>query len=208
MKIEVFVDSMMQENTYIYYDENTLEAVIIDPALCLEKELEFIKEKSLKVKYIIVTHSHADHIADVQELKKITGAKVVANKDEREMLLDAKKNLSSDFYTNAIEFDADIYVSEGDELKLGENVFTFIDTPGHTTGGMCIVHGNEVFTGDTLFLGSIGRTDLYGGDYEKMLKSLKKLSKLDGNMIIYPGHGPSSTIAKEKKNNYYMKLVN
>ena len=208
MKIEVFVDSMMQENSYIYYDENTLEAVIIDPALCLEKEVKFIKEKNLNVKYIIVTHSHADHIADVQELKKVTGAKVVANKDEREMLLDAKKNLSVDFYTSGIEFDADIYVSEGDELKLGQHTFTFIDTPGHTTGGMCIVQGNEIFTGDTLFSGSIGRTDLYGGDYEKMLNSLRKLSKLDGNMKVYPGHGPSSTIATEKQSNYYMKLVN
>lgn len=207
MKIEVFIDSMMQENSYIYYDESTLDAVIIDPALCLEKEKEFINEKNLKVKYIILTHSHADHIADVEELKKFTGAEVVANKDEKEMLLDAKKNLSSDFYEQGIEFDADIYVSEGDELKVGNHVFTFIDTPGHTTGGMCIVQGNEMFTGDTLFLGSIGRTDLYGGDYEKMLNSLKKLSKLDDDMIFYPGHGPSGTIGTEKQSNYYMKLV-
>ena len=207
MKIEVFIDSMMQENSYIYYDESTLDAVIIDPALCLEKEKEFINEKNLKVKYIILTHSHADHIADVEELKKFTGAEVVANKDEKEMLLDAKKNLSSEFYEQGIEFDADIYVSEGDELKVGNHVFTFIDTPGHTTGGMCIVQGNEMFTGDTLFLGSIGRTDLYGGDYEKMLNSLKKLSKLDDDMIFYPGHGPSGTIGTEKQSNYYMKLV-
>ena len=207
MKIEVFIDSMMQENSYIYYDENTLEAVIIDPALCLEREAKFIKNKNLKVKYIILTHSHADHIADVEELKKITGAEVVANKNEREMLIDAKKNLSSDFYTSGIEFEADIYVSEGDELTRGKHKFTFIDTPGHTTGGMCIVNEDKIFTGDTLFMGSIGRTDLYGGDYEKMLNSLKKLSKLDGSMTIYPGHGPSSTIAAENKSNYYMKLV-
>ncbi len=207
MKKEVFIDSMMQENTYIYYDKNSLEAVVIDPALCLEKEIEFIKEKKLKVKYIILTHSHADHIADVVDLKKATKARVVANKNEREMLLDAKKNLSSDFYTEAIEFDADIYVSEGDELKVADQTLRFIDTPGHTSGGMCILCGNEMFTGDTLFAGSIGRTDLYGGDYEKMLKSLKKLSNLDASIKIYPGHGPASTIDAEKQSNYYMGLV-
>ncbi len=119
------------------------------------------------------------------------------------MLLDAKKNLSSDFYTEAIEFDADIYVSEGDELKVADQTLRFIDTPGHTSGGMCILCGNEMFTGDTLFAGSIGRTDLYGGDYEKMLKSLKKLSNLDASIKIYPGHGPASTIDVEKQSNYY-----
>lgn len=207
MKIEVFIDSMMQENSYVYYDEKTLDAVIIDPALCLDREKQFIKDKKLNVKYIILTHSHADHVADAEELKNFTGAKIVANKDEREMLTDAKKNLSSDFFEVGVEFEADIYVSEGDELKVGEHVFTFIDTPGHTTGGMCVRHGNDLFTGDTLFMGSIGRTDLYGGDYDKMLNSLRKLSKLEDNLRIYPGHGPASTIGAEKQSNYYMKLV-
>lgn len=208
MKIEVFIDSMMQENSYIYYDEKTLDAVAIDPALCLEKEIRFIKKKNLNLKYIMLTHAHADHIADVEGLKKETGAKVVANKDEKEMLLDEKKNLSCDFYDKGIEIDADIYVSEGDEIKLGDHVFTFINTPGHTAGGMCIVNEKVVFTGDTLFEGSIGRTDLYGGDYAKMLNSLGKLSELDDSMVIYPGHGKASTIGAEKKSNYYMNLVN
>lgn len=207
MKIKVFVDSVMQENSYIYYDEKTLEAVIIDPALCLEKEKKFIDDNKLNVKYIMLTHSHADHVADAEALKEYTGAAIIANKDEREMLIDAKKNLSSDFFTHGIEFEADKYVSEGDKIQLGNNTFTFIDTPGHTTGGMCIRFNNDLFTGDTLFMGSIGRTDLYGGNYDKMLKSLKKLSKLEDDLNIYPGHGPASTIGTEKASNYYMKLV-
>lgn len=207
MKIEVFIDSMMQENSYIYYDEKTLDAVIIDPALCIDREKKFIKDMKLNVKYIILTHSHADHVADAEELKEFTGAEIVANRAEREMLTDADKNLSSQFFEVGVEFEADRYVSEGDELKVGEHTFTFIDTPGHTTGGMCVRLGNDLFTGDTLFMGSIGRTDLYGGDYDKMLRSLKKLSKLEENLRIYPGHGPSSTIGAEKQSNYYMKLV-
>ena len=207
MKIKVFVDSVMQENSYIYYDEKTLEAVIIDPALCLEKGKKFIDDNKLNVKYIMLTHSHADHVADAEALKEYTGAAIIANKDEREMLIDAKKNLSSDFFTHGIEFEADKYVSEGDKIQLGNNTFTFIDTPGHTTGGMCIRCNNDLFTGDTLFMGSIGRTDLYGGNYDKMLKSLKKLSKLEDDLNIYPGHGPASTIGTEKASNYYMKLV-
>lgn len=207
MKLEVFIDPMMQENSYLYYSEQTKEGLIIDPALCLDKEVEYIKENKVDLKYIILTHSHADHISDVLELKKLTDAKIVANRDEREMLIDSKKNLSGEFFGEGIEFEADIYVSEGDEIDFCGQKITFIDTPGHTTGGMCIRYKNKLFTGDTLFKGSIGRTDLYGGDYQKMLKSLKKLKQLDEDLKIYPGHGPSSTIGIEKKDNSYMKMV-
>ncbi|MDD7184001.1 MBL fold metallo-hydrolase [Peptostreptococcus porci] len=207
MKLEVIVDSMMQENTYIYYDENTLEAVVIDPALCFDKQKDFIKKHNLAVKYIMLTHSHADHIGDVLELKKLTDAKIVANINEKEMLNDASKNLSNQFFPYPVEIEADIYVSDREKLKMGEHTFSFFDTPGHTEGGMCIRCGMEMFTGDTLFMGSIGRTDLYGGDYNQMLKSLKKLSKMENDLVIYPGHGPASTIGREKNSNYYMKLV-
>lgn len=207
MKLEVIVDSMMQENTYIYYDEKTLEAVVIDPALSFDSQKKFIKDKNLNVKYIMLTHSHADHIGDVKELKKFTNAPILANIHEKEMLNDASKNLSSQFFPYPIEIEADIYVDEKDKIKMGEHTFSFINTPGHTEGGMCIRCGMEMFTGDTLFQGSIGRTDLYGGDYNKILKSLKKLAKLEEDLVIYPGHGPASTIGREKKSNYYMKLV-
>ncbi|MBC2575944.1 MBL fold metallo-hydrolase [Peptostreptococcus canis] len=207
MKLEVIVDSMMQENTYIYYDEKTLDAVVIDPALSFDRQKKFIKDKNLNVKYIMLTHSHADHIGDVKELKKFTNAPILANIHEKEMLNDANKNLSSQFFPYPIEIEADIYVDEKDKIKMGEHIFSFINTPGHTEGGMCIRCGMEMFTGDTLFQGSIGRTDLYGGDYNKILKSLKKLAKLEEDLVIYPGHGPASTIGREKKSNYYMKLV-
>lgn len=207
MKLEVIVDNMMQENTYVYYDEKTLDAVVIDPSLCFDKQKKFIKEKNLNVKYIMLTHSHPDHIGDVEDLKKLTGATVVANIHEKEMLNDARKNLSIEMFPKKVEVEADIYVNDKDKIKMGEHTFTFINTPGHTEGGMCIRCGMEMFTGDTLFLGSVGRTDLYGGDYNKLLKSLKKLSKMENELKIYPGHGPASTMGREKQNNYYMKLV-
>lgn len=137
----------------------------------------------------------------------MTGAKVLAHQDEKEMLNDANKNMSHQLFRSRIEFEADIYVSDKEKLRLGDHTFTFIATPGHTKGGMCIRVGMDMFTGDTLFAGSIGRTDFYGGDYKVILKSLKKLSKMENELTIYPGHGPTSTIGIEKQENYYMKLV-
>lgn len=207
MKLEVLVDRMMQENTYVFYDESTLDAIVVDPALNFREEKELIEKLGLKVNYIMLTHSHADHIGDVKSLKELTNAPVVAHIEEKEMLNDAHKNLSVQFYHEPVELDADIYVKEGDVIEMGDHKFEFIFTPGHTTGGMCIRLSDVMFTGDTLFRDSIGRTDLYGGDYDKMLESLRKLSKLDDNITIYPGHGPASTIGIEKSNNYYMKLI-
>lgn len=207
MKIQAIADRMMQQNTFIIYDEQTKEAAVIDPSLNIKEELEYINKNNLKVNYILLTHGHADHIGDVLELKKITGAKIVASINEKELLNDASKNLSTEFYQEKIEFDADEYVNDRDKLKMGEHTFSFFFTPGHTPGGMCIRCENDMFTGDTLFNGSIGRTDLYGGDYNQMLKSLKKLSRMEDQIRIHPGHGPSSTLGEEKKSNYYMKLV-
>ena len=207
MKIKVITDRMMEENTYVCYDENTLDAVLIDPSLNIDEEGGFIKDNNLNVKYIMLTHGHADHIGDVLELKKMTGAKILAHQDEKEMLNDASKNMSIQFFPVRVEFDADIYVTDREKLKLGDHTFSFIATPGHTKGGMCIRLGMDMFTGDTLFAGSIGRTDFYGGDYKQLLKSLKKLSKMENDLAVYPGHGPASTIGIEKEKNYYMKLV-
>lgn len=207
MKLEVLVDRMMQENTYLYYDEKTREAVIIDPALNFKDEIEAINRLGLDLKYILLTHGHADHIGDVVELKEKTGAQIVAHTDEKEMLNNANINLSVQFYPHSMEFDADIYVRDRDKLKMGENTFSFFATPGHTKGGMCIRCGMDMFTGDTLFKDSIGRTDLYGGDYNQILKSLKKLSKMEDDITIYPGHGPASRLGIEKKTNYYMQLI-
>lgn len=205
MIIEIIEDRFMGENTYLLGDEKTNKCAIIDPGADLIDILSVVKNKNLNVEYIILTHGHADHIGSVKDLKAKTNAKIVAHENEKELLIDRKKNLSVRFPCGPQEFDADIYVKDKDRLEIGDLRLTFIHTPGHTPGGMCIKVGSYMFTGDTLFAGSIGRTDFYGGDHKQMTKSLNRLANQDEDIIIYPGHGPSSTIKIEKLTNPYMR---
>lgn len=204
MIIEKAIDMDFGVNTYIVGDEKTRKCIVIDPGAKVEDILNILAEKSLKVEYIVLTHGHGDHIGRVIKLVERTGVKVVAHKDEEEILLDEKKNLSYRMPYGPQAFKADIYVNDKDKLSVGDMKLTFIHTPGHTKGSMCIRIDNHMFTGDTLFAGSIGRTDLYGGDYNQMEKSLKKLSKYENELFVYPGHGPSTTLGVEKNTNPYM----
>ena len=204
MKIEKLVEPNFGENVYILIDENTKKCAVVDPGGIETKILNYIKSNGLELEYILLTHGHGDHIGAVKNIKSKTNAKVVAHNDEKELLLDKKKNLSYMMHCGAQELDADIYVNDKEKLSLGDLKLTFIHTPGHTKGGMCIRVNDDMFTGDTLFAGSIGRTDLYGGDYKQLEKSLTKLSRYENNVKVHPGHGPSSTLGTEKSTNPYM----
>lgn len=204
MKIEKIVEPYFGENMYILVDEKTKKCALVDPGGAKDKILNYIKSNSLQLEYILLTHAHGDHIGSVNYIKSKSGAKVVAHSEEKELLLDNRKNLSYSMHCGPQEVDADIYVNDKDKLDLGELRLSFIHTPGHTKGCMCIRVNNEMFTGDTLFAGSIGRTDLYSGSYKQIEKSLKKLSKYEDNINIHPGHGPSSTLGIEKVSNPYM----
>ncbi|RDY23039.1 MBL fold metallo-hydrolase [Romboutsia maritimum] len=204
MIIEKIVDGYFGVNTYVLGDLKTRKCAIIDPGASMIDILSVVKDKGLKVEYIILTHGHGDHIGSVKKIKAETNAKVIAHSDEKEILLDKRKNLSASMHCGPQEFEADIYVNDKDKMSLGDLRLSFIHTPGHTKGCMCIRVGNHMFTGDTLFAGSIGRTDLYSGDYKQIEKSLKRISKFEDNVAIYPGHGPNSTMGIEKLTNPYM----
>lgn len=204
MIIEKFTDHLFGENTYLIADKNTREGAVIDPGGEVDDLMRFIKDNFIDVKYIILTHGHGDHIGCVPKLKEATNACIIADSEEKELLLDKKKNLSYRMHCGATEFDSDKYVNEGDSIKLGELKLKFIHTPGHTKGCMCIKVGNHMFTGDTLFAGSMGRTDLYSGDDNQMKKSLNRLKKYEDDIIVYPGHGPNTTMGIEKATNPYL----
>ncbi|MEG0238338.1 MAG: MBL fold metallo-hydrolase [Clostridium sp.] len=206
MILQKIVENRMGENTYVVGDENTKKCFVVDPGASFIDIMNYVKKMNLIVEYIVLTHGHGDHITSVLNLKEKTNAKIVAHEAEKEIVMDKKKNLSASLPSATVEFDADMYVKDNDTLKVGDLKLKFIHTPGHTPGSMCIkVDNKHMLTGDTLFAGSMGRTDFYGGDSGKMEKSLKRLKNQDDDIIIYPGHGPNSTLKIEKTTNPFMR---
>lgn len=196
----------MGANCYILYDESSKEAAVIDPGEEAEKLIEIIENGDLTVKYILLTHGHGDHIGAVEELKeKYQDIVLVSHKNELELLENADHNLSKMVFGKAIEISPDKLVEDGDKLELSEKEIVIIHTPGHSPGGVCFLVGNLLFTGDTLFQGSIGRSDFYKGNQLELLKSIRsKIMTLDNDIIVLPGHGPNSTIGKEKIGNPFI----
>jgi len=196
------------ENVYIYYDEQSLDACIIDPGGSFEKIREFVNSKKLKVKSVILTHGHADHIGALQEIiDHYKDIEVIAAKREKKILNSPAYNLTINFGMKNTSFEATRYVEDGDTYQIGGKTLKFIVTPGHTSGSMCVFDGDIMFTGDTLFEGSIGRTDLPTGSYQEMENSLKKLSQMNEDIIILPGHGEQSSIGQEKKYNPFLRQL-
>ena len=195
---------MLQENTYILTDSETNQGMVIDPGCytpAMKKELRNLTE----LKYIILTHAHGDHMGALNAIRKdYPDAVLIAGVKEKELLLDAENNGSMEFSPEPVSTEADRYVSEGDSVTLGSIKFTFMETPGHTQGGICICGDGKIFTGDTLFFRSIGRTDLYSGNMEQMRKSLQKLMRLPDEIQVLPGHGPGTSIGAEKKGNPFV----
>lgn len=195
----------LQTNCYILTDEETSSAVIIDPGAEAEKIIQYLSSKSLKVEYIILTHSHFDHTGALDDIKKYTNAKIVIHKSEEKYISDENFSLSGIFGYPTPKSPADIIVSDHDTLPFGKDALTFIHTPGHTVGSMCILINDIMFSGDTLFYLSMGRTDFPGGSNAQMRDSLKALSTLSPEIRVYPGHGDSTTIGFEALNNPFMR---
>lgn len=195
-----------QANCYVLYDEKTNETAVIDPGGDFSEIRSYIEANALKVKYIIITHGHGDHIGALNELKKYTDAVLCIHKEDQEMLKSSRLNFSTLMGYPAVTMKADKLLEDGDILELGDIKLNIIHTPGHSRGGICIYCGSSLFSGDTLFAGSIGRTDLSGGSYDEIIASIKdKLLVLPDDTAVYPGHGPSSTISNEKSNNPFLR---
>lgn len=193
-------------NCYLVYDEQTKEGIVIDPGGDADDIISKIEELGLKIKYIVLTHAHGDHIAGVEELKSYTKAKVAIHKDDEPLIKDGTKNLSSMMAMGTVEFTPDILLDEGDKITFGNIEANVIHTPGHTPGGICIKIEDNLFSGDTLFAGSIGRTDFEYSSFDDIMHSIReKLLALPDETKVYPGHGPTTTLKMEKQINPFIR---
>lgn len=190
MKVHQIQVGGMQNFSYILEDEETEEAIIIDPSWDLENIEQIIKRNDLKVKYIVNTHHHYDHTLGNEAMTKLTGAKIIQHE--------------------ASELKHDLTVTDGDKITFGDSELSIIHTPGHSKDGICLVGDGKIFSGDTLFVGNCGRVDLPGGSSKELYRSLFEIiSNLDDNLVLYPGHNygptPTSTLRKEKATNFVMQ---
>lgn len=198
MKLKVIPAGIYDANCYIVMDEETSQALVIDPGGNAPEIIEEIKKMNAKIKYIFLTHGHADHTEAVPELKSEFKVPICINSKDEEFIQNGE-------YMYGTIGAADIFLSDGDIYKVGNMNVKCIETPGHTPGGLCFLIDNILFSGDTLFDRSIGRTDFVGGDFDTIIKSInEKLLILPENTKVYPGHGPSTSIIKEKKMNHFL----
>lgn len=204
MQIMTFVAGPIDANNYLIWDEDSKEGILIDCSEYREDILDVIKNKNIKIKHILLTHGHFDHVIGVNKMKKALNTTVGINNGDKALL--EHINEFGNFFIGLPELEIpeiDFNVSDGDIINVGDMKIKVLYTPGHTEGGVCYLVDNKyLFSGDTLFKGSYGRTDLFGGNYKKIAASLKDIIlKLDDNVIVYPGHGEISDIGYEKKYN-------
>ena len=190
MKVYQIEVGSMQNFTYILEDEDTDDAIVLDPSWDIEEIQKIIEKNNLKVKYIVNTHHHFDHTIGNEALVKITDAKIIQH--------------------NASTLKNDMTVSDGDKIKFGNSEITVFHTPGHSKDSICLVGDGKIFSGDTLFVGNCGRVDLPGGSAKELYHSLFDIiCKMDEKLDLYPGHNygssPSSTLGKEKKTNFVLQ---
>ena len=206
MKIIKLAVGPLGANCYIIYCEKTLQGAVIDPGGNGKDIIDIINRDNIKLACIINTHGHADHIAANDEIKEATGAPVFIHGADGKMLTSAQGNLSSYIGNNLICQPADRLLTDGEKFMVGEIEFAVIHTPGHTPGGICLLANEILFSGDTLFEQSIGRSDFPGGSHSQLINSIKnKLLVLPDHITVWPGHGPGTTIGDERQTNPFIQ---
>ena len=194
MKIAVMQLGSYGTNCYIVWDENTKNAAVIDPGDEAPSVLQTLQKEGLHLQMILLTHAHFDHVGAVDAIQAATGCKIYLHK--------ADLTLPPEM-TGTTPHPTDFY-DEGDTVTLDSIVFRVLHTPGHTPGSVCLIADDVMFSGDTLFAGSCGRTDFPGSSWMQMESSLRKLHDLSGDYTVLPGHMGSSTLERERKTNFFM----
>lgn len=208
MKIHILSVGPMQANCYILECEETRNAIVIDPGGDGELILDFVVSNKLNLKFIINTHAHIDHIAANEDLKSRTSALICIHKEDANMLVNPEKNLSFFIGSLISSPPADRLLDDGDILGSGTISLQVIHTPGHSPGSISLLSQDCIFTGDLLFAGGIGRYDFPGSSYNLLIESLRKIMKLYSDLIVYPGHGPATTIGEERETNPFITFIN
>lgn len=208
MIIKTYVAGPFDANNYLVSDKETKEAVLIDCSDYVQDIINEVNMNGLTVKYILITHGHFDHVLGINEMKNALNAEVIVPAEDLILIENINENARF-FGQEVIEIpEHDKTYDEGIDLRIGKHEIEVIQTPGHTEGGVSLLIGNALFSGDTLFKDSFGRTDLYGGNSRKLINSIvNELFNLPDNTLVYPGHGPSTTIGYEKQHNDIMHYV-
>ena len=206
MAIQTFVVGPLQSNSYLVVDERSRQAAVIDPGMESESVLEAVRREGLRVESVIITHGHFDHVFSSAAFKAETGAQVIMHPDDVPLLLEMPETARFFGFKAPPPPQPDRLVREGDVIKVGELALRVLETPGHTPGGISLCLDNAVFVGDTLFAGSVGRTDLRGGSLDALLRSIRtRLLTLPDWTVVYPGHGAATSIGAERRDNPFLQ---
>ncbi len=208
MKIKTFVEGPIDANNYLLIDEESKEAVLIDCSSARPEFIQAVRNSGVNLKYILLTHGHFDHLLGIDGFKEAFGIDTYIAEDDLNQVKLVPDMMQMFLGVAPVEVSSSLkFVKEGDEFKIGSIVIKAISTPGHTKGGMCYLAEDKLFSGDTLFQGSVGRCDLLDGDLKAIVESIKeKLFALPDNTTVFPGHGAKTTIGYEKSYNEILNI--